>query len=132
MLPDVDPQAIAKDLFWASFQNSSQFCAATKRLYVHEDIYEPLVDALVAYAQGVKVDDGSLSETQSGPLQNKMQYDKVCGLLQDSTDEGHSILLGGSPTDRTGYFIPVTLKRFPADLNRRDSQRVKDERVFVH
>jgi uncharacterized protein YhaN len=24
------------------------------------------------------------------------------------------------------------LKRFPADLNRRDSQRVKDERVFVH
>ena len=26
----------------------------------------------------------------------------------------------------------VQLKRFPADLNRRDSQRVKDERVFVH
>jgi two-component system sensor histidine kinase QseC len=25
-----------------------------------------------------------------------------------------------------------SLKRFPADLNRRDSQRVKDERVFVH
>jgi hypothetical protein len=26
----------------------------------------------------------------------------------------------------------AALKRFPADLNRRDSQRVKDERVFVH
>jgi hypothetical protein len=25
-----------------------------------------------------------------------------------------------------------TLKRFPPDLNRRDSQRVKDERIFVH
>ena len=24
------------------------------------------------------------------------------------------------------------LKRFPPDLNRRDSQRVKDERIFVH
>lgn len=23
-------------------------------------------------------------------------------------------------------------KRFPPDLNRRDSQRVKDERIFVH
>jgi len=26
----------------------------------------------------------------------------------------------------------VGLKRFPPDLNRRDSQRVKDERIFVH
>ena len=27
---------------------------------------------------------------------------------------------------------PGQLKRFPPDLNRRDSQRVKDERIFVH
>jgi gentisate 1,2-dioxygenase len=35
--------------------------------------------------------------------------------------------------DRTFEWGPRDiLKRFPADLNRRDSQRVKDERVFVH
>jgi hypothetical protein len=28
--------------------------------------------------------------------------------------------------------IRQLLKRFPPDLNRRDSQRVKDERIFVH
>jgi hypothetical protein len=32
---------------------------------------------------------------------------------------------------REAVLKPI-LKRFPADLNRRDSQRVKDERVFVH
>ena len=26
----------------------------------------------------------------------------------------------------------IKLKRLPPDLNRRDSQRVKDERIFVH
>jgi nuclear transport factor 2 (NTF2) superfamily protein len=26
----------------------------------------------------------------------------------------------------------LSLKRFPPDLTRRDSQRVKDERIFVH
>ena len=28
--------------------------------------------------------------------------------------------------------LETMLKRFPPDLNRRDSQRVKDERIFVH
>jgi acyl-CoA reductase-like NAD-dependent aldehyde dehydrogenase len=109
VLPDVDPKAIAKDLFWASFQNSSQFCVATKRLYVHEDIYESLVSALVDYAKSVRVDNGILPESQLGPLQNRMQYEKVCNLLEDSASEGHKVLLGGVPLDRPGYFIPVTL-----------------------
>lgn len=30
------------------------------------------------------------------------------------------------------FFALLALKRFPPDLNRRDSQRVKDERIFVH
>jgi len=28
--------------------------------------------------------------------------------------------------------LVLILKRFPPDLTRRDSQRVKDERIFVH
>jgi hypothetical protein len=31
-----------------------------------------------------------------------------------------------------GIVFSIMLKRFPTDLNRRDSQEVKDERVFVH
>ena len=37
VLPDVDPKAIAPQLFWAAFQNNAQFCNSTKRLYVHEE-----------------------------------------------------------------------------------------------
>lgn len=118
VLPDVDPEAIAKDLFWASFQNSSQFCVATKRLYIHEDIYDRAVAALVTYARTVKVDNGLLVESQLGPLQNRMQYEKVCDLLQDSVVRGHQILLGGPPTDSKGFFIPVTIIDNPPDESR--------------
>ncbi|MCY1198786.1 Phenylacetaldehyde dehydrogenase [compost metagenome] len=109
VLPDVDPKAVAKDLFWASFQNSAQFCVATKRLYVHEDIYDDLVSALCEYAKSVVVDNGILPGSDLGPLQNKMQYEKVRDLLSDSESKGHNVLLGGKPVDRAGYFIPVTL-----------------------
>ena len=33
----------------------------------------------------------------------------------------------------TAYTTPIAaLKRFPPDLNRRDSQRVRNERILVH
>ncbi|MFT4065586.1 aldehyde dehydrogenase family protein [Paraburkholderia sp.] len=118
VLPDVDPEAIARDLFWASFQNSSQFCVATKRLYIHEQIYDRAVAALVDYARTVKVDNGLLVESQLGPLQNRMQYDKVRDLLRDSVAQGHQILLGGLPTDTRGFFIPVTIIDNPPDESR--------------
>lgn len=118
VLPDVDAKAIAKDLFWASFANSSQFCVACKRMYVHEDVYEDVARELVAYAKTVKVGNGMEAGTELGPLQNKMQYDKVSKLLADSRDAGLKFLLGGTPEQKPGYFIPVTLVDNPPEDSR--------------
>ncbi|WP_454738742.1 aldehyde dehydrogenase family protein [Cupriavidus necator] len=109
VLPDVDPRKIAKDLFWASFANSAQFCVACKRLYIHEEIYDEVAEALVAYARNVTMGEWSGAGVELGPLQNRMQYDKVRELLDDSRVQGHKFLLGGDVPDRPGYFIPVTL-----------------------
>ena len=40
VLPDVDPKQIAPGLFWGGFINNGQTCAALKRLYVHDDVYD--------------------------------------------------------------------------------------------
>jgi acyl-CoA reductase-like NAD-dependent aldehyde dehydrogenase len=79
ILDDVDPKAIAKKVFFASFVNSGQVCMAIKRIYAHERIYDALCDALVEEAQGAKVGDGLDPDTELGPIQNKMQYEKVRG-----------------------------------------------------
>lgn len=118
VLPDVDPKQIAKDLFWASFANSAQFCVACKRMYIHEDIYDEVAAELVAYAKTVKVGNGMEKGTELGPLQNRMQYEKVSGLLADSQAEGLKFLLGGKPTAGDGYFIPVTLIDNPPEDSR--------------
>lgn len=123
VLPDVDAKAIAKDLFWAAFANSAQFCVAAKRLYVHEDVYDDVARELVAYAKTVKVGNGMEPDMLLGPLQNKMQYDKVCKLLEDSRNVGLKFLLGGMPPREPGYFIPVTLVDNPPE----DSRVVAEE-----
>ncbi|WP_205954941.1 aldehyde dehydrogenase family protein [Pseudoxanthomonas winnipegensis] len=123
VLPDVDVEEVAEKLFWASFQNSAQFCVAAKRLYVHEDIYDDLAKALVAYAKTVQVGDGALPQTQLGPIQNRMQFEKLKNLLADAKANKLRFLLGGDIPDQPGYLVPITLIDNPPD----DSRVVREE-----
>jgi acyl-CoA reductase-like NAD-dependent aldehyde dehydrogenase len=118
VLPDVDVAAVAQQLFWAAFANNGQVCMATKRMYVHKDIYEPLRDALVAYARTVKVGDGAEQGTQIGPINNAAQYRRVLDLIKDAKDQGYTFLLGGESLDKPGYFVPITLIDNPPESSR--------------
>ena len=110
VLPDADPQAIAEDLFWGAFINTGQTCAAMKRLYVHEDIYDDVVTALAAVAEKMPMGVGLDENNVLGPLQNEAQYRIVADLVDAARDSGARIVLGGNPDpDQPGFFYPTTL-----------------------
>ena len=109
ILEDADPKAIAKKVFFASFVNSGQVCMAIKRIYAHEKIYDALCEALVEEAKKAKVGNGLEEGTQLGPIQNKMQYDKVRDIIEDTKKSGARFLTGGEVPAGPGYFIPPTL-----------------------
>jgi len=124
VLPDVDPEEIAPKLFWAAFANNAQFCNATKRLYVHERVYDKVLAALVDYGKTVKVGDGAQPGTQLGPIQNEPQYRKVLEYFDDCSKHGYRFALGGNvDRDAKGWFIPVTLVDDPPE----ESRIVKEE-----
>ncbi|MBN8885687.1 MAG: aldehyde dehydrogenase family protein [Rudaea sp.] len=126
VLDDVDVKAVAPKLFWASFGNSGQICQAIKRLYVHDSIYEELCAALVAVANTVKVGEGFEEGVLVGPVQNKMQYERVLELLADTKKQnGVRILCGGDALPRPGYFIAPTIV---ADIA--EGTRLVDEEPF--
>ncbi len=50
VLDDADPKAIAEGLFWGAFINTGQTCAALKRLYVPDSLYDAVCEELVAVA----------------------------------------------------------------------------------
>ena len=47
--------------------------------------------------------------TDYGPLNNKMQYDKVLSFIEDAKKDGGVIEAGGRAMDRKGYFIEPTI-----------------------
>ncbi|ARN73114.1 aldehyde dehydrogenase family protein [Oceanicoccus sagamiensis] len=125
VMPDVDAKAVAPQLFWAAFQNNAQFCNATKRLYIHESVYDEVRDALIDFInQEIKVGDGADADTSLGPIQNSMQYEKVQNYFADCQNNGHAFALGGDiDTTAPGWFVPVTLVDNPPE----DSRIVQEE-----
>ena len=110
VLPDADPKAIAEDLFWGAFINTGQTCAALKRLYVHDDIYDEVCEALTAVASAMPMGVGLDEANVLGPLQNQQQYNIVARLVEAAKDSGARVLLGGNPSqEQPGYFYPTTL-----------------------
>lgn len=125
VLPDVDLDDVAQKIFFGAFFNTAQICVATKRLYVHEDVYEGLRDRLVAIAKATKVGDGSDQGTNLGPIQNKRQYERVLNLLDDAKSNDLTLLQGADVPDGDGYFIPITIVDNPPE-----SSRVVQEEAF--
>jgi acyl-CoA reductase-like NAD-dependent aldehyde dehydrogenase len=108
VLPDADPKQIAEGLFWGAFINNGQTCAALKRLYVHDSIFDAVCAALTAFAKTVPVGDGLDEKNILGPVQNRMQFDKVAQLTEAAKRDGGRLLLGGE-TPQQGLFFPLTL-----------------------
>jgi acyl-CoA reductase-like NAD-dependent aldehyde dehydrogenase len=124
VLDDADLKTVAPKLFAGAMANTGQICLAIKRVYVHESQYEELCDELAKLADATVVGDGSKQGTQMGPLQNKMQYDKVCALIEDTRKEGN-IIAGGTLPEGPGYFIRPTIVR---DID--DNARLVREEQF--
>ncbi len=117
VLPDVDVDKVTEQLFAGAFGNTAQICVATKRLYVHEDIYDAVRDRMHALAKEAAVGDGSAQGNMFGPIQNKAQYDRVLNLLESARKDGLT-LLQGDDVPETGYFIPLTVVDNPPENSR--------------
>ena len=125
VLPDVDVKATAAKLFAACFHNNGQTCAALKRLYVHESIYDEVCQEMATLAKNVKVGNGLEKGVELGPIQNAKQLQIVMELAADAKANGGRILAGGNKVEGNGYFFEPTIV---ADLA--DGSRLVDEEPF--
>ena len=125
VLPGADPKAMAMGLFWGAFINMGQTCAAAKRLYVHESLFDQTVEALKELAMAMPMGNGMEEGMVMGPIQNRMQYDKVVDLVESAKQAGATIVCGGKPKDGPGNFYPLTLV-----TGLEDGARLVDEEQF--
>lgn len=117
VMADVDVDLVAEQLFEGAFNNTAQVCVATKRMFIHADIYDRLRDRLHELVKATPVGDGAEQGNRYGPVQNEPQYRRVLDLLRDARESGLTLLEGAS-VPQQGYFVPLTLVDNPPDDSR--------------
>jgi len=127
VLPGSDVEKIGPTLFQKAMFNTGQVCVALKRLYVHSSQYDEMVELLKGQAEAAKLGDGMSEGVQYGPLNNKMQLERVEELVDQAREAGARIVTGGQRVQPTGaedaYFYAPTIIADVAD----DARIVREE-----
>lgn len=100
VFPDADLKAAADAITVAIFEGTGQSCTAGSRLFLHRDIFDEVLDAVVKKARGLRVGLPDSPDAQLGPLTNFAQREFVEKAVEDARSKGANILVGGSrPSD---------------------------------
>ncbi|KAK0740734.1 Aldehyde/histidinol dehydrogenase [Schizothecium vesticola] len=114
---DADLEVAVPGVAAGAFFNAGQVCVASKRVYVHEGIYEEFLRRLVEEVRGkyTVVEDAGMPSV-FGPVDNKVQYEVVKGIVKDCKARGYEIVTGGGVgvgKGGRGYWIEPTIVRKP-------------------
>jgi hypothetical protein len=93
-----------------AFYNTGQSCCSVERIYVHEKVFEPFVEAFVAEVKGYVRGDPEDEKTYIGPLTRAPQVDVLDAQVKDAVKKGARVLLGGKRVKGKGnWFEPTVL-----------------------
>lgn len=105
----VDPRWAAEQAATGAFANAGQLCTSVERIYVHRNVAEPFVSALVERAESLCVGPGLDPRTEMGPLVDDRQRRLVHGHVSEAVDAGARLLTGGAVPEGAGTFYPPTV-----------------------
>ncbi len=92
---DADLAYAAERVAWGGFSYAGQSCISVQRVYVHSEVYEQFVEALLARVRALKVGDPLDEATDVGPVIDAGAAERVESWVAEAKKEGASVLTGG-------------------------------------
>jgi len=126
VFPDAKIDQAVSGTASAIFFNHGQCCCAGSRLYIHEKVFDQVVEGVSNIATDIKLAPGLDPSCQMGPLVSDEQYRKVVSYIESGIAEGARVQAGGpvSGVER-GYFVRPTVL-----TNTNPRMKVVQEEIF--
>jgi acyl-CoA reductase-like NAD-dependent aldehyde dehydrogenase len=117
VMPSAPVETAAKGAAFAAFLNCGQVCTSAERLYVHADVYDRFLAALVREARALRVGNG-LGLVDIGPMASRRERERFERMLARAVEQGGRILTGGArpPGLGRGWFMEPTVIEVRHDM----------------
>lgn len=125
VLADAELDLVVPGLAGGIFSNAGQICVANARIYVHETLYDRVVDGIAEAAARLRLGHGLNPDTTMGPVVSTVQAERVERYVDEARRNGASIVSGGERLGSEGTFFAPTIV---ADV--RCDQPIAREEVF--
>ncbi|HEX6868339.1 MAG TPA: CoA-acylating methylmalonate-semialdehyde dehydrogenase, partial [Candidatus Limnocylindrales bacterium] len=113
VLPDADIDMAADAAVSAGFGSAGERCMAIATIVAVGDVADPLVEAIQARLPNVKVGPGTDPTAEMGPLVTRQHRDKVASYLDNSAEQGATVVADGREHplygESDGFFLGVSL-----------------------
>ncbi len=127
VMDDVDITAVAKSIVAKKVGFAGQTCVNYNRIYIQENIYEELCEAIKEELGNVILGSKRDSGYVMGPLIDKAARDRMLDLIEDAKAAGATLVCGGEVPEefsKGAFMTPALLKDVTDDM------RVSTEEIF--
>ncbi len=117
IMDDADLELALKGVTFSAVGTAGQRCTTLRRTYIHEAVYDTLVERLRKAYESVPIGDPTDPKTLCGPLHNKMAVDIFTNGVEEIKKQGGKILAGGAlhtGIPKGNYVQPTLVEIDPA------------------
>ena len=112
VLDDADIDLAVDQAIICKFRNAGQACVAANRIIVDRNVEPEFTSKFVDKVRNLTVGNG-MDPVDVGPMISAKQRDRLYETIQDLTNAGGEVLIGGRVIQSPGYFFEPTVIRFP-------------------
>ena len=103
LTPHSDLKMAVPAIVFGAVGTCGQRCTSTRRLIIHESIYEKVKESLIKAYKSLKIGDPLNEKNHVGPLIDKDAVEMFSGALEEIKKEGGKIIIGGTVLSGEGF-----------------------------
>jgi len=126
LTPSTDLKSAIPALVFASVGTCGQRCTTTRRLIIHDSIYDQVKDSLVNAYQQIKIGNPLDENNHVGPLIDKAAVDAYLKAIEEVKNQGGEMLIDGGVIEVADHHSGCYVKPAIAEVQN-DWQIVQDE-----
>jgi aldehyde dehydrogenase (NAD+) len=127
--PDADLKLAIPAIVFGAVGTAGQRCTTTRRLIIHESIYEKIKTTLLKAYKTIKIGDPLDEKNHMGPLIDKGAVSDFANALKQVKKEGGKVITGGQVLSGKGYESGCYVT--PSIVEAKNSYKIVQEETFA-